>query len=65
MRLHVLTAEEGTLTEAGWVLKTWCWCDLLFAARAVTLRKAKRVIRRKYRDHRGSEAAAGMGGVSR
>lgn len=61
MRRHGLCTEEGTLTEAGWVLKTWCVCDHRFTARARSVRRAQRVIRRRYRDHKGFAVAAGPG----
>ena len=61
MNLHGLAADEGDVTPEGCVMRSWCCCGFLFVAVAVTARKAKRVIRRKLRDHRGQAYAAGPG----
>ena len=59
--LHALDRETGTQTPGACVVRSWCLCGHQFTARASTVRRAKRVIRRRLADHRGHVIAAGPG----
>jgi hypothetical protein len=58
---HSLATDEGTPLPDGWAMRSWCCCGHQFTARAATVKRAKKMIRRRLRDHRGHVRAAGPG----
>ena len=61
MRSHGLVSDVGTVTPGGCVMRSWCCCGFSFAVSARTVKRAKRAVGRKFRDHRGQAYAAGPG----
>ena len=58
---HGPGTEHAVLSPDGFALAGWCECGLAFASRGRTVKKARRALWRKARDHRGLAAAAGPG----
>ncbi len=62
MNAHGPATEYGVPVPGGVTLTGWCEaCELIFTSRGSTVKTARRVMRRKARDHRGQIAAAGPG----
>ncbi len=62
MNAHGPASERAVRVPGGVALTGWCVsCEFVFTSRGRTVEEARRVMKRKARDHRGQIAAAGPG----